>query len=159
MLVRLRTARALGFGNVANVLSYRVQLRAGVHAVQRLAQPASPVGPFFGAPRQRRMLTAPTAWDESACYFGWFRPPLTEDPPVWHRNPFTGRDAARSSAPWWTIPDFDPETGDVKVIWEASRMDWVVNMAQRAVAGSAGEVTRGARSRGGAAAFSPARDP
>ena len=36
---------------------------------------------------------------------------------------------------WWLIPDFDPAVGDIKVIWELSRFDWVLAYAQQARAG------------------------
>lgn len=42
------------------------------------------------------------------------------DPINWHYNPITEKESSRSSK-WYTIPDFDPERGDIKVIWEASR--------------------------------------
>tara|TARA_B110000977_G_scaffold191563_1_gene263834 strand:- start:1378 stop:2955 length:1578 start_codon:yes stop_codon:yes gene_type:complete len=34
--------------------------------------------------------------------------------------------------PWWKISDFDDSVGDIKLIWEQSRMNWVIAFAQRA---------------------------
>ena len=39
----------------------------------------------------------------------------------WHYNPLTKRESIRH-VKWYRIPDFDPERGDIKVIWEASRL-------------------------------------
>lgn len=42
------------------------------------------------------------------------------NPINWHYNPITKVEVNRSLK-WYEIPDFDPERGDIKVIWEASR--------------------------------------
>jgi hypothetical protein len=39
----------------------------------------------------------------------------------WHINPLTGVESNKN-AKWYRIPDFDKELGDIKVIWEASRL-------------------------------------
>jgi hypothetical protein len=87
-------------------------------------------------------LPASSAWQDEARYFGWFQVPLSGSPPDWHRNPFDGRRAEHADAEWWKIPDFDPQIGDVKAIWEASRLDWAVNLAQRAATGDPGALHR-----------------
>lgn len=38
----------------------------------------------------------------------------------WHLNPLTGFESRRDIK-WYKIPDFCPEKGDIKVVWEASR--------------------------------------
>lgn len=38
----------------------------------------------------------------------------------WHLNPITKKEVDKSLK-WYQIPDFDPERGDIKAIWEASR--------------------------------------
>jgi hypothetical protein len=57
---------------------------------------------------------------------------LTAEPPDWLANPFTGQRVAAPERGWWQIPDFDPAVGDIKLIWELSRMDWVLAFAQHA---------------------------
>lgn len=39
----------------------------------------------------------------------------------WHLNPLTGYEN-RKDIKWYRIPDFDKKVGDIKVIWEASRL-------------------------------------
>ena len=133
-LTSARTALALGAGNIARVMAYRLGLRAGIHPAQRIAVPALPSGPFFDPPRAIIELTPPTAWNAAPEYFGWFRPDATEMPD-WHRNPFNGVGAPPADRPWWSMPDFDRRLGDVKTVWESSRFDWVVAFAQSASAG------------------------
>ncbi|MDD4781092.1 MAG: heparinase II/III family protein [Tissierellia bacterium] len=42
------------------------------------------------------------------------------NPINWHYNPITKAEVDKTLK-WYKIPDFDPERGDIKVIWEASR--------------------------------------
>jgi hypothetical protein len=42
------------------------------------------------------------------------------NPINWHLNPITKKDVSKSLK-WYQIPDFNPERGDIKIIWEASR--------------------------------------
>lgn len=139
--VRLRTARALGFANIARVLGYRLQLRAGIHPAQRLPAAVIPTGPLFDSPASPRALPVSSAWRHEASYFGWYRQPLGDAPPDWHRNPFEAR-RPYADADWWRIPDFDPLAGDIKAIWEASRLDWALSLAQRGAAGDAAAIER-----------------
>lgn len=44
-------------------------------------------------------------------------------PIQWQLNPLTGREAEKRKK-WFGIPDFDPERGDVKAIWEISRFSY-----------------------------------
>jgi len=141
-LVRVRTALALGLPNIARVASYRMRVRAGIHPVQRLPATAPPRGPFFGPARTPCALPAPSAWLDAADHFGWYRTPLGDGPPDWHRNPFLGTRAHGYDRPWWRLPDFDPAAGDVKAIWEASRLDWALNDAQRGRTGHPGALER-----------------
>lgn len=42
------------------------------------------------------------------------------DPINWHYNPITKKTVDKNIK-WYKIPDFDPERGDIKAIWESSR--------------------------------------
>jgi Heparinase II/III-like protein/Heparinase II/III N-terminus len=132
---RIRTVVSLGAANVARVVVYRGLLRAGLHRAQQLPITVDPVGPYFSQHRELRDLIAPQAWRVESLHFGWFKSALGSEPPDWFLNPFTGQRAPEANAEWWAIPDFDPRTGDIKAVWEWSRFDWVVNMAQQAAAG------------------------
>jgi hypothetical protein len=142
LLTRARTALALGVGNIARVASYRLRLRYGVHPVQRLRPTEAPRGPFYApvAAEPAHGRAAPRRSTSSATYFGWLDMP-EDHIPDWFRNPFTGLRGGGTDSPWWTLPDFDEQLGDVKTVWEASRMDWAMRFAQRAVA-EGGSVSR-----------------
>lgn len=141
-LDRIATLAALGPANIARVATYRLGLRTGLHPVLKLkADVAS--GPFFDMPRRRapERAVARESWRETALYFGIHEFAL-DGPPDWHANPFRPGVKALSERHWSRIPDFDPAVGDIKTVWEASRLDWLIAMAQRAAAGEAGELDR-----------------
>lgn len=50
-------------------------------------------------------------------------------PVNWHYSPLTKVTSSRMTK-WYRLPDFDPERGDVKVIWEASRFSHFVLFAR-----------------------------
>jgi hypothetical protein len=134
---KLNTARLLGLTNLLRVMVYRAGLRTGLHPVCGIRS-APPTGPFFVTPISKgeagaahfRQIHAPRL-------FGWVEFPLSDTPPDWHLNALTGQRAESSGIDWWRIPDFDPAVGDIKGIWEASRFDWTLTFAQRAMAGDA----------------------
>ncbi|MHA6823298.1 heparinase II/III family protein [Ralstonia pseudosolanacearum] len=136
-LVLARTAFALGLPSLARALRYRVGVKLGLNPVRRL-RAEIPAGAFFS---ESRIKAAPEglvghAAEETVAvrYFGWYEPAQHAEPD-WHRNPFNGARVNEPSQPWWQIADFDPTLGDIKAIWEASRFDWVLVLAQQAVRG------------------------
>lgn len=52
-------------------------------------------------------------------------------PPDWHTSIATGRQGA-TETPWWRLPDFDPQLGDIKGVWELSRLSWAPALARAA---------------------------
>lgn len=137
-----RTALALGPINICRVALYRLSLKSRVARVCRINFPP-PSGPFFKHQPSCRSFKPVSSWRNRAHYFGWYTEPLPEDsPPDWHRNPFSGIRFRKTGSPWWRIPDFDPEFGDIKTIWEPSRFDWVLAMAQRGICGETEELDR-----------------
>lgn len=140
-MVKANTALALGVPNLARAISYRLGVKFGLNPVRRVHS-SIPAGPFFMSPVSVRSsqsllrgLKPVQLWCQQARYFGRHPVMLNGQPPVWHCNPLNGAAIPAPERPWWQIPDFDPAVGDIKVIWEASRFDWVLSFAQRAVMG------------------------
>jgi hypothetical protein len=137
-LSKARTALALGLPNIARAACYRVGVRLGLNPVRRLRGTA-PASPFFGPSRAAAVdLPGVTGWRETARLFSRWPVALGDGPPDWLANPLTGQRIPAPARPWWEIPDFDPAAGDIKLIWEFSRMDWVLALAQRVRKGEAG---------------------
>lgn len=140
----LRTAWALGLPSIARVLAYRVGVRLGLNPVRRLRAQA-PQGPFW----QSNSVTQPavaapavSAWKTYGLLFGYREFPLTAAPPDWLGNPLTGAQFPDAGRAWWQIPDFDAQVGDIKLIWELSRMDWLLALAQQARLGEGAALAR-----------------
>lgn len=134
-LTKLRTYARLGPTSIARVAAYRLGLKSGWHPVQRLTAPVA-APPFFRASalqEQGQTPPANTAWDDALWWFGWHRQPLPDTPPDWFANPFSDAPQPDATYDWWRIPDFG--AGDIKGLWEMSRLDWAVAWATTAANG------------------------
>lgn len=130
-LTKARTLVALGLPNIARVARYRFGVRLGTNPVRRL-RGIMPIGPFVAMSDLVALpIPAVTHWQSSALIFSHWPLALDAAPPDWLANPLTGQRITAPNRPWWQIPDFDPSVGDIKLIWELSRMDWVLALAQR----------------------------
>lgn len=131
-LTKPKTIIALGHNNTFRLLAYRLRLQVGIHPVQRIAADV-PSGAFFraaGEPRHKG-LAVNRQWHDEHLYFGWFTE-ASSTCPDWFMNPLNCRTFLDANHPWWKIPDFKPDIGDIKTVWEASRFDWVIGFAQEA---------------------------
>ena len=140
---KVGTVRSLGVANVLRVGLYRVGMKSHLHPVQRLA--AEPVaGPYYGLVRHVPSTEAIARKDWQTGFgraFGRTVALVGNEPPDWF-SPMDGVRCAKDQRSWWNISDFDLPVGDIKQIWEASRFDWIVPMAQRAALGDVGELER-----------------
>ena len=136
LVSKARTALALGLPNIARAAGYRLGVKLGLNPVRRL-QGATPVGPFFRAFQGNSPVNAPSvsAWASTGSLFSRWPLALGDGPPDWLANPLTGQRVAAPERGWWEIPDFDPAAGDIKLIWELSRLDWVLALTQQACHG------------------------
>ena len=139
-LTQARTYARLGPASIARVAAYRLGLKSGRHPVQRLAAPAAQP-PFFRAMDAPNPQADPNrAWDDRLWWFGWHSAPLPDAPPDWFANPFSDTVQPDATLDWWRISDFG--TGDIKGLWELSRMDWAVAWATTAACGDVSALER-----------------
>lgn len=131
---KAQTILRLGLLNLVRVAGYRIGVRSGLHPVRRI-RASTPIGPFFmNAEASGSPAVTPA---EPVLLFSWLAF-AAGDPPDWLADPLTGKRIERPERPWWLIPDFDPAVGDIKRIWELSRLDWAPRLARRARAENAG---------------------
>lgn len=133
----------LGLASLYRVLSYRLGVKLGFNSVRRIYAEIDTSHPFFTVPVLQASGNLPLNhhWLETHSYFGWHQ--INADvPPDWHSNCFTGTKVYGADQPWWQIPDFDRQLGDIKTVWEASRFDWVISLAQSASSGNIGDLAR-----------------
>lgn len=141
---KIRLVFGLGLQNLMRVALYRLGIKVGFNPVRRLRAAVSRGDFFLPVEVDRSLLCLPSmqSWQSEVRFFSHFRFALTARIPDWHVNPFTGHRVTYPEHDWWLIPDFDPNVGDIKPIWEASRFDWVLSFAQRARAGDAQSLDR-----------------
>lgn len=139
MIGLIKTLYKLGLGNVAYVAWYRFTLKSGLrkHRFQQRNFVAD--GDFFSATKPR--LDFPEEWKsklltdadlilEGQLPYYSFHWKQVGSPPDWFLNPFTGSRYPDVQNHWTEFPDFHPEVGDIKNVWEASRFGWVVTLAR-----------------------------
>jgi|GEM_PF-176764 len=131
----------LGLANCFRVVLHTLAIKTGVYRKLSPIIPAAPAPEFAALPADRLIKTAPEstvrhfrqAADELdrgiLCYFA-YHPQQMGTPPDWFRNPFNNQKLLNTGHHWATIPDFDPEIGDIKCIWEPSRFHWAILYAQ-----------------------------
>lgn len=133
--LKISTAARLGVPNVTRFVWYKLQLK-GRFGPASLAPPAVADGDIFGAPEVDDTRPPPAALLPLR-YFGWLKSGVQlEQRPDWFLNPVTGRHFKSIEAPWHRLPDFDARFGDIKWVWELSRLDWAVRLAQHIRAGT-----------------------
>lgn len=140
---KARAVLALGLPNIARAAGYRLGVKLGLNPVRQL-QASTPVGPFFCPSQGKSAVNAPSvsAWGAAGSLFSRWPLAMGDGPPDWLANPLTGQRVAASERGWWEIPDFDPAVGDIKLIWELSRLDWVLAFAQQACQGNNESLSR-----------------
>lgn len=137
---KIRTLGRLGLGNIARVAAYRFSLKFPFSPIRTIADHGGEVsGPFFksdtrvGTSSQPVPLTAPSPLPVPVALpkmFGYHDIGTTTEPPKWLVNPLNGQSFTDAARPFYAIADFDPAVGDIKQIWELSRFQWVLELAQ-----------------------------
>ncbi len=129
----------LGISNVAYVAWYRFTLKSGLRKYwfkqQRFADTA------FYYTKTDRKIDYPEDWKKQLLHdadkikkgqiryyaYQWKE---VGNPPNWFLNPFNDKNYTDKQNHWTVLPDFHPEVGDIKNLWEASRFEWVVTLGR-----------------------------
>jgi hypothetical protein len=130
----------LGPANVVRKAWYTVGVRTRIHPGVRVrCGVAKP--PFYRAEVGQDRLGTHPGWAD--CWWAYGRPVVGSgrDLPGWHGalgNAHSGDGALR---PWWAQQAFRANR-DIKDVWEFSRLDWLLCMAQRVRCGDESESRR-----------------
>jgi hypothetical protein len=131
LLLIARTIPRLGIRNIGRIVLYRMLCKLGKGPVS-IEPPMVPEGPFF----TKELLPAPRLAAisfQGLKWFGWYSDDrATQGPPDWFYNPFTGAHFSNTYKPWHQLPDFSQDFGDIKCLWEQSRFQWCLGLAQLA---------------------------
>ncbi|MDW3028005.1 heparinase II/III family protein [Acinetobacter baumannii] len=127
-IVKAQTALALGLFNLFRVFKYRIGVKTGLNPVQKLSA-QFPTGCFFTQNTLTEQIQDPEISTLTA--FGYLKYPLAGQVPDWFYSPLTQHTFQNTEKPWYQIPDFDENVGDIKGIWEASRFDWLIELVSK----------------------------
>ena len=128
----------LGYSNVAYMIWYRISMKLGWRkrkfplgkAVEGLFFKES--APLNNYPKNWRNKTLERANKILDGDLTWFHYHTFQvgNPPKWFQNPFVGSVLNNPKKHWSELSDFDLNTGDIKIIWEASRFGWLTDLAR-----------------------------
>lgn len=139
-LDQIVTAWRLGPANVARVLLYRLMLRIGCFRrstpvgdgyddpLFRMEGFASPAG-HVGDDKESDLAAADRLMAGKFTFFSHRQFDLGS-PPDWFGNPYVGGSVMEPNRHWSLIGDFSGNAGDIKCVWEISRFDWALTLAQ-----------------------------
>lgn len=126
-----RTGLRLGVRNIGRVALYRALCKLGMGPVSIVPHQVHS-GAFFRKDHLLPSQFEPVLFN-GLRWFGWFIENKTDEaPPNWFYNPFTGKHYSNADKPWFELPDFSPDIGDIKCVWEQSRFHWALMWAQNA---------------------------
>ena len=120
----LKTYSQLGWFNVLAVFIYRLKLRSGFFSktqpvvVRRWSDEESLLG------GQALRHHASTTSDDVS-YFN-AKTISVSSPPSWLYDPYSDSSLGDNAQHWSRLPDFELNTGDIKVLWELSRFEWLI---------------------------------
>jgi hypothetical protein len=141
LVIKIRTYLKLGIGNLLRVFLYKLFRPLGISYGCNGVNLST--GPFFCTKDFVRIPKTEVSkeWTDKGRWFS-FHEFGFDGIPDWHANPFQKGVRANDDLPWYKISDFSDDLGDVKTVWEASRFDWVLRMAQRILSGDENELNR-----------------
>jgi len=138
-ILYLKTIIKLGISNVLYVAWYRFSLKSEIRKRWFPIRDISFEGDFFYPCPARNNY--PVEWKKTLVeeagkllngklrYYA-FHWKQAGNPPDWFLNPFNGSHYKNTNLHWTQFPDFDPQFGDIKHLWEASRFEWVIILAR-----------------------------
>jgi hypothetical protein len=133
-MVYLSTALGLGIANIVRVLTHRTCKRVGIY--QWLLPPAKAAPLELQIDLSRDVARPPVPWGDRSVlreadellagrmnYFS-VHAQNVGNPPDWFSNPFENTRHPQCAIHWSSIPHFNTDVGDIKIIWELSRFTW-----------------------------------
>jgi len=128
----------IGYWNVLYMFWYRLSIKSGLRK-KKFPLGKSIIGPFFC--KVKPLKNYPEEWKSKTLYkadqiieghLNWFHyhSIYVDGLPNWFNNPFDGSLLKNHKKHWIDLSDFDLNTGDIKILWESSRFDWLADLAR-----------------------------
>lgn len=128
----------LGYWNVSYMVWYKLSMKLGIRKL--FFKTDKPVEGTFFKPCETD-TNYPEEWkaalkaradqivDGKLTWFHYHKHNIG-NLPDWFLNPFSGERIINPNKHWTELGDFDLNIGDIKIIWEPSRFDWVTDLAR-----------------------------
>jgi len=127
--VILATFFRLGPKNIFYVALYKLRLKLNIHPLQRINKSISGEI-FFNESKTSTTLPNNKLWLYKTKLFGHHEINILPKNLKWNHNYFNDLSLQNPDLPWWQISDFKNNLGDIKTIWELSRLNWLVAYSQ-----------------------------
>ncbi|MEA3587667.1 heparinase II/III-family protein [Pseudidiomarina sp. 1APP75-27a] len=131
-LYRFRTAISLGVRSISRYFIYRLAVGAGFFKIKTVVNNYDPKHLFYPVHLKcfgRSTVISENRLSDSVNIFGIKEVDISSAPPIWHQDILTGKTFDRPNKDWWEISDFELPIGDIKKVWELSRLCWVPRLA------------------------------
>jgi len=130
-LVQLLTLiRNLGPLSILRNLNYKISKKNKFSRLRRIKY-KKPVGPFFSILQEfeEHINLYNNSWENKQTYFSWYVN-KTSSIPDWNKLCLSGENFNDQEKDWHKIQINKPHK-DIKQVWEASRMDWLITFSQK----------------------------
>jgi hypothetical protein len=129
------TLNKLGLSNVIRVAWYKFSIQIKLNRVFFIkTEPIT--GEIYDNPKAYNgQLPNVDCWEKQEFFNSYFKLKIQEQAPDWFYSYYTGKISKGTDRMWSKIPDFDPELGDIKPLWDLSRFDWIIPLSQQAKKG------------------------
>lgn len=134
-LIKIQSLKMIGIKNVFDVLFYRIRIKFGLSSACTVKEKLNTSHSYFNYPNETNNLIPNKKWDSVIRLFDHHTFNINNNTPNWFLNYFNNRSHQFHNTKWWKIKDFDDSIGDIKLIWELSRMDWLIPFAQKGAIG------------------------
>lgn len=133
------TILKLGIKNVLYIIWYRLTLKIGLRKRWFPITTISFKDVFFNPSKIRQdypeewktpLLDSANKILNGKLEYYSFHWKTIDRPPNWFINPFNSKTYPNNHLHWTCLPDFHPEVGEIKNIWEASRFNWITTLAR-----------------------------
>ena len=130
LLQLLALIRNIGLLNILRNINYKISKRNKFSRLRRIKY-KKPIGPFFSDFQkfEQHIPLYNNSWENKQTYFSWHVKD-TSSIPDWNQLCLSGEYFNDQEKNWYQIEINKPHK-DIKQVWEASRMDWLITFSQK----------------------------
>ena len=125
----------LGLVNVFRVQYYKLSIKFRFNSSIYLKSNLDENDVYYNPRQTNNKLPKVKSWENKNIFNSYFNLKISKSPPNWFFQQFSKKTSNKQQLRWYEIADFDPDLGDIKPIWDLSRMDWVVPLSQQSKKG------------------------